>query len=138
MECSAERDQRLMQLVAAALQKPAAQRESYLREACPDNPDLLQEACDVVKGEERMGSFLLHPAIAFKDSPPAFQAGEVVAERFEIIRDIGEGGMGVVYEAFDRKLGRRIAIKSAKPGFQPRLSPEIKGALAVSHPNICR
>src|SRR5947207_12261012 len=85
-----------------------------------------------------MGSFLLHPAIAFKDSPPAFQAGELIADRFEIIREIGEGGMGVVYEAFDRKLNRRIAIKSAKPGFQPRLSPEIKGALAVSHPNICR
>src|SRR5947207_7628923 len=85
-----------------------------------------------------MGSFLRHPAIAFKDSPPAFQLGEVVADRFEITRVIGEGGMGVVYEAFDRKLNRRIAIKSAKPGFQPRLSPEIKGALAVSHSNICR
>src|SRR5947208_1807891 len=138
MECSVERDQRLMQLVSAALQKPAAQRDSYLRLACPSDPELLQEASDVIKGEEKMGSFLRHPAIAFKDAPPAFQTGEVVAERFEIIREIGEGGMGVVYEAFDRKLNRRIAIKSAKPGFQPRLSPEIKGALAVSHPNICR
>ncbi|PYV67529.1 MAG: hypothetical protein DMG96_39080 [Acidobacteria bacterium] len=138
MECSVERDQRLMQLVSAALQKPAAQRDSYLRLACPNDPELLQEASDVIKGEEKMGSFLRHPAIAFKDAPPAFQTGEVVAERFEIIREIGEGGMGVVYEAFDRKLNRRIAIKSAKPGFQPRLSPEIKGALAVSHPNICR
>src|SRR6266516_2645783 len=120
MECSVERDQRLMQLVSAALQKPAAQRDSYLRLACPNDPELLQEASDVIKGEEKMGSFLRHPAIAFKDAPPAFQTGEVVAE------------------AFDRKLNRRIAIKSAKPGFQPRLSPEIKGALAVSHPNICR
>jgi serine/threonine protein kinase/tetratricopeptide (TPR) repeat protein len=138
MECSAERDQRLMQLVSEALQKPAAQRHSYLRLACPDDPELLQEASDVILGEEKMGSFLRHPAIAFKDAPPTFQTGELVAERFEIIREIGEGGMGVVYEAFDRKLNRRIAIKSAKPGFQPRLSPEIKGALAVSHPNICR
>jgi serine/threonine protein kinase/tetratricopeptide (TPR) repeat protein len=138
MECSAERDQRLMQLVSAALQKPAGQRESYLRLACPNDPELLQEASDVIKGEEKMGSFLLHPAIAFKDALPAFQTGELIAERFEIVREIGEGGMGVVYEAFDRKLNRRIAIKSAKPGFQPRLSPEIKGALAVSHLNICR
>jgi serine/threonine-protein kinase len=137
MECSAERDQRLMQLVAEALQKPPAQRASYLRRACPNDPELLQEASDVIEGEEKMGSFLLHPAIAFKDSA-AFENGEVIAERFEIIREIGEGGMGVVYEAFDRKLNLRIAIKSAKPGFQPRLSPEIKGALAVSHRNICR
>lgn len=138
MDCSAERDQRLMQLVSAALQRSAAEREPYLRRACADDPDLLQEASDVIRGEEKMGSFLLHPAISFKDSPPAFQPGEVVAGRFEIIRDIGEGGMGVVYEAFDRKLNWRVAIKCAKPGFQPRLSPEIKGALAVSHPNVCR
>jgi len=138
MECSAERDQRLMQLVSAALQKSPAEREPYLRGVCADDPVLLQEASDVIRGEEKMGSFLLHPAISFKDSPPAFQPGELVAGRFEIIRDIGEGGMGVVYEAFDRKLNRQVAIKSAKPGFQPRLSPEIKGALAVSHPNICR
>jgi eukaryotic-like serine/threonine-protein kinase len=137
MECSAERDQRLMQLVSAALQKPPSERESYLRQACTD-VELLQEASAVIHGEEKMGSFLLHPAITFKDSPPAFQLGELVAGRFEIIRDIGEGGMGVVYEAFDRKLNRRVAIKSAKPGFQPRLSPEIRGALAVSHPSICR
>src|SRR5438477_10293062 len=126
MECSTERDQRLMQLVSAALQKPPAQRESYLRLACPHDPELLHEASEVVRGEENMGSFLLHPAIAFKDSPPAFQAGELIADRVEIIREIGEGGMGVVYEAFDRKLHRPIAIKSAKPGFQPKLSPEIK------------
>ena len=138
MECSAERDQRLMQLVSAALQKPAAERESYLRGTCSDDPELLREVSDVIQGEEKMGSFLRHPAITFKDSPPAFQKGELVADRFEIKRDVGEGGMGVVYEAFDRKLNRRVAIKSAKPGFQPRLSPEIKGALAVSHPNICR
>src|SRR5215813_7175161 len=135
---SAERDQRLMQLVSAALQKPSAERESYLRLACADDSELLQEASDVIRGEEKMGSFLLHPAIAFSDSLQAFNIGELVADRFEIIGDLGEGGMGVVYQAFDRKLNRRVAIKSAKPGFQPRLSPEIKGALAVSHPNICR
>lgn len=127
-----------MQLVSAALQKPLAERESYLRHTCADDSELLQEASDVIRGEEKMGSFLLHPAIAFSESSPAFKTGQLIADRFEIIRDIGEGGMGVVYEAFDRKLNRRIAIKSAKPGFQPRLSPEIKGALAVSHPNICR
>lgn len=138
MECGAERDQRLMQLVSAALQRSPSERESYLRRACADDPDLLQEASEVICAEEKMGSFLLHPAISFKDSPPAFEPGELVAGRFEIIRDIGEGGMGVVYEAFDHKLNWRVAIKSAKPGFQPRLSPEIKGALAVSHPNICR
>lgn len=138
MERSTERDQRLMQVVAAALKQPIAKRDSYLRTACRGDSVLLDEAAEVVRGEEKMGSFLLHPAIAFQESPRPFLPGQIIASRFEIIRELGEGGMGVVYEAFDRKLNRRIAIKAAKPGFQPRLSPEIRGALAVSHPNICR
>lgn len=138
MECGAERDERLMQLVSAALERPASERDSFLRLACQHDEDLFREAIEVVDGEQRMGSFLLHPAISFKESTPPFHERELVADRFEIIRLLGEGGMGWVYEAFDRKLNRRIAIKSAKPGFQPTLSPEIKGALAVSHPNICR
>jgi tetratricopeptide (TPR) repeat protein len=61
----------------------------------------------------------------------------VIGERFEIIREIGEGGMGIVYEAFDRKRNQRIAIKSAKLGFRRLLTPELESALKVRHPNIC-
>src|SRR5437879_11751953 len=53
------------------------------------------------------------------------------------MREVRRGGMGVVYEAFDRKRNQRIAIKSALPGFQRLLSPELDGALKVRHPNIC-
>src|SRR5215472_6190085 len=125
MTCSTERDQRLMQLVSAALEQPIAQRDSYLRSTCPKDPELLEEVAEVVNGKEKMGSFLLHPAIAFNDTVRPFHVGQLVTDRFEIMREIGEGGMGIIYEAFDRKLKRRVAIKSAKPGFQPRLSPEI-------------
>ena len=45
--------------------------------------------------------------------------------------------MGVVYEAFDRKRGQRICVKTAKLGFRRALSPELEGALKVRHPNIC-
>ena len=84
-----------------------------------------------------MGSFLLRPVVASSDFPLPFEAAQVVSERFEILRKIGEGGMGVVYEAFDRKRNQRIAIKSAKPGFHRLLSPELEGALKVRHPNVC-
>ena len=46
--------------------------------------------------------------------------------------------MGVVYEALDHKRELRIAIKVAKPGFHRLLLPEIEGALAVRHPNVCQ
>src|SRR3989442_12655145 len=45
--------------------------------------------------------------------------------------------MGGVHEASDLKCNLRIAIKSAKPGFQRLLSPELERALKVRHPNVC-
>ncbi|HTQ53170.1 MAG TPA: tetratricopeptide repeat protein [Bryobacteraceae bacterium] len=65
-------------------------------------------------------------------------AGEILSGRFRVVRRIAQGGMGVVYEAFDEKLGRRIALKCAVSGEGRRLFPEVRLATEVSHPNICR
>jgi eukaryotic-like serine/threonine-protein kinase len=134
---SADNDERVGAIVSKALRQPPANRESYLRFACDDDQELYQEAAEAVKWEERMGSFLLLPAIATSEFPRPFATGQIVSERFEILREIGEGGMGVVYEAFDRKRNQRIAIKSAKPGFHRLLSPELESALKVRHPHVC-
>ena len=137
MEKSSENDERVAAIVSKALRQPPAKRESYLRFACNDDQELYQETAAAVKWEERMGSFLLLPAIATSEFPRPFETGQIISERFEILREIGEGGMGVVYEAFDRKRSQRIAIKSAKPGFHRFLSPELANALKVRHPHVC-
>jgi predicted Ser/Thr protein kinase len=134
---SAEKDERVAAIVSKALRQPPAKRESYLRFACNDNQELYQETAAAVMWEERMGSFLLLPAIATREFPRPFEAGQIISERFEVLREIGEGGMGVVYEAFDRKRSQRIAIKSAKPGFHRLLTPELASALKVRHPHVC-
>src|SRR5262245_1588050 len=67
-----------------------------------------------------------------------FRPGELVAGRFRVIREIAEGGMGVVYEVVDEKLGERRALKCAKPGYASTLPPEARTALRVTHPNVCR
>ncbi len=126
-----------MAAVSAALERPLADREDWLRVTCGDDSQLFSEALRIVRQEEEMGSFLLHPMLAISDVPGPFRPREVILERFEIVREIGHGSMGVVYEAFDRKRGLRIAIKAAKPGFQRLLSPELEGALTVRHPNVC-
>jgi eukaryotic-like serine/threonine-protein kinase len=138
MEISAETDRLVMSIVAVALRQEPAERDAYVRRACQSDAELYREVSEMVSAEERMGSFLQHPMLVFREFPRPFAPGQVIAQRFEIAREIGQGGMGVVYEAFDRKRGLRIAIKAAKPGFQRLLSPELEGALTVRHPNVCR
>lgn len=64
-----------------------------------------------------------------------------VAGRFELIREIGRGGFGIVYEARDVQLGRTVAFKALLPGERPDVSEdcllrEAEAAARLSHPNI--
>jgi len=136
MEGSVEHEQGIA-ILLDALQLQPEERKAYLRTACNDDQELHREVVEALQWEERMGSFLLEPLIDFAQLARPFEAGQMVSERFAIIREIGEGGMGVVYEAYDQKRQQRIAIKAAKPGFQRLLSPELEGALKVRHHNIC-
>ena len=67
-----------------------------------------------------------------------FAPGTILGERFRIVRAVGHGGMGVVYEAVDQKLDRRVAFKCAKLGHHHRLPPEARAAREVSHFNVCK
>src|SRR5215472_3617554 len=136
METGIERDH-VMAVLQSALERPPEERQAYVRNACSDNESFYHEVTDALDWEERMGSFLKQPMLDFTFLVRPFEPGQVLADRFEILREIGEGGMGVVYEAFDRKLQQRIALKAAKPGFQRLLSPELKAAMKVPHHNTC-
>jgi serine/threonine protein kinase/tetratricopeptide (TPR) repeat protein len=62
---------------------------------------------------------------------------------YRVERPIGEGGMGVVYAAYDERLQRQVAVKmlraDAAEGRGPeRLWREARAAAAVSHPNVCQ
>jgi serine/threonine protein kinase len=126
-----------MTLVDRTLDRPAGERESCLRAQCGD-VRLFDEVWNYVRWEERMSNFLLKPLCPPVPDGGPFQAGEMVDRRFRIVREVAQGGMGVVYEAVDEKLGRRVAIKSAKSGFRQRLSPEGRNAREITHPNVCR
>jgi serine/threonine-protein kinase len=71
-------------------------------------------------------------------------AGAVVDERYEIMGQLGGGGMGVVYRAHDRFLDEVVALKVLRPevarseAMARRFRSEIKLARKVTHPNVCR
>jgi len=73
----------------------------------------------------------------------SFSAGEIVAGRYRVLKLIGRGGMGEVYEAEDQLLGEYVALKTvradrASTHSLARLQKEIQLARKVTHPNVGR
>jgi serine/threonine protein kinase/tetratricopeptide (TPR) repeat protein len=70
--------------------------------------------------------------------------GVVFAGRYEIIEELGTGGMGRVYRAFDKKIDEEVALKLIKPEIAAerktveRFRNELRIARKISHPNVCR
>ena len=139
MQGEGERDELVMELVSATLEQSPETRESYLRSACAGDVDLFAEVSERVEWEQRMGGFLGQTVVEVLDLlDRPFEAGELVAGRFRVLKEVGRGGMGVVYEAHDEKLDRRVALKTAVGGHDNRLPPETRAAREVSHFNVCK
>jgi eukaryotic-like serine/threonine-protein kinase len=138
MQQSTKSDHLLMSLVERVLARPKEDRQAYLQSACGnDNPELFSRVWTYVQAEERMGGFLLDPFDPPVEGDAPFEPGQLVLNRFRIIREIARGGMGIVWEAMDEKMELRVAIKCAKAGFGKQLPPEVRNARDISHPNVC-
>jgi serine/threonine protein kinase len=57
---------------------------------------------------------------------------------YEILAQIGAGGMGEVYRARDGRVGRDVAIKVSAERFSDRFEMEARAIAALNHPNICQ
>jgi tetratricopeptide (TPR) repeat protein len=137
MQPSTKSDHLLMSLVERVLARPKEERQVYLENECGNDTQLFSQAWTYVRAEERMGSFLLDPLASPAECDPPLEPGQLLLDRFRIIREVARGGMGIVWEARDEKMDLRVALKCAKAGFGKQLPPEVRNARDISHPNVC-
>ncbi|HXP11117.1 MAG TPA: WD40 repeat domain-containing serine/threonine protein kinase, partial [Acidobacteriaceae bacterium] len=144
------------ELFGEALALPPERRAAFLDQACQGAPELRHEVERLLLEDQRAGSFLAEPAFLLDHrtltpptanppaSPDRFQAGQLIANRFLIVRFIARGGMGEVYEAKDQFLqDASIALKIIRPEIaadaaaSARFEQEVLLARKVVHPNLC-
>jgi serine/threonine protein kinase/TPR repeat protein len=133
---SPEFHQRVRDLFDEALEKPESERRGFVRAACGDDLQVLRAVTELLDAHGQSDSFLEQPA-----APGAQRIG-----RYQVVRELGRGGMGVVYEALDPLIARTVAVKlihlkSLATGIDAdqtwkQLLTEAQSAGLLSHPGI--
>ena len=84
------------------------------------------------------------PTQTIESPQEGLSSGSTFADRYQIIEELGKGGMGKVYKVFDKEVNAKIALKLIKPQIAAdkkiieRFRNELKTARDISHKNICR
>ena len=133
-----ERWQEVKKLLAAALERPPAERTAFLDQARAE-PDLRREVESLIAAHEQGESgYLAQPAMQAKELAIGSRLGP-----YEVLARIGAGGMGEVYKARDARLNRVVAIKTLpdhladRPDLRERLDREARTIASLNHPHIC-
>ena len=124
---TAERWTQIRRLFDAAMEQPAPDRGMYVRELANGDSELREEALAMLRNSADGGALLDVSLVGRQWVRPATVArtlnpGQMLAGRYRIVRPIGAGGMGEVYEAEDLDLGARVAVKTMRVGDENALS----------------
>jgi len=141
-----ERWQKVKEIFHAALDKPAAERKQFIASVCDGDDELRKEIESLLTSSEKDGSFIDSPAYEaaatlITNQPAELKKGTSVGA-YDILSFISRGGMGEVYLAHDRRLGRKVALKILPRSFTKnqerlrRFEQEARSASALNHPNI--
>src|SRR5882724_3605298 len=141
-----ERWRQIDELFLAALEHDDEERAAFLDEACGGDESLRKEVESLIASHEQADTFIERQAFEVAaqilvEGQFSLADGQQIGH-YEIIRLLGEGGMGEVYLAEDKKLHRKVALKLLPACFTTdaerlrRFEQEAYAASALNHPNI--
>lgn len=141
-----ERWSQIERIYHAALERDERQRSLYLQEMCQSDEELRKEVESLLARAERAEPFIESPALELAAKSLAAEPSDSLLGKrlgaYEILKPLGSGGMGVVYQGRDSRLDRFVAIKVLSPGVEAdphrmrRFLLEAKAASALNHPNV--
>ena len=142
---SSDKWQHVEAVFGSAVDLPPGGRTTYLDETCSTDPELRAEVERLLRANDSAGDFLasldgVRAASLLEDF--ADGDGEKLIGRYKVVRQLGRGGMGVVYLAEDPSLKRLVAVKllssylHADSIANKRFLEEARAASALDHPNI--
>jgi non-specific serine/threonine protein kinase/serine/threonine-protein kinase len=148
-----ERWQQVRDVLEQALELAPGERSSFLDGACSSDPSLRQEVDVLLDSDPKLpSSFLQSSALAdglgaYLEEigfPVGLEAGQVFAQRFQLVRKLGEGGMGQVWLAEQIvPVWRQVALKLIKAGMYDeavlqRFKAELQSLAIMDHPAIAK
>jgi eukaryotic-like serine/threonine-protein kinase len=135
----------------ATLDVAATEREQFIMRLADGDVEVAEEVKLLLKADQDAGSYIETPAVGpeairtiLQVPSPAVLPGDLLCGRFRIARNVGEGGMGQVFEAVDTELGVQVALKVIRPDIAhnpqalARFRQEVRLARKITHPNVCR
>jgi serine/threonine-protein kinase len=138
---------RLTELFQEALEMPPERRSEWLAQLTGSGVELAAQVKALLDASNAPNGFLDAPLevepgdVSTMLAAAVVQPGDRVGP-YEIIREIGRGGMGVVYLSRDSRLGRQVALKAlpaelaADPVRRERLRREATAAAKIAHPGV--
>lgn len=135
----------VQKIFEAAIELPPNERELYLKEACDGDRELFDEVSAMLDADSTRNSLLDRP---IQESISSFVEIDQINKRigpYQIVKEIGSGGMGAVYLAkrVDGQFEQEVALKLIKPGMHSgdivsRFEHERQILAQLQHPNIAR
>ena len=132
----------IKKIVDEAIHRTPEERPAFLNAACDGNDSIRHEVESLLSSFDSAKGFMEAPVVSTGTEETTILIKGQMLGHYEIIRELGKGGMGEVYLARDTKLGRPVAIKLLSKKYAQnednirRFVREAKSASALNHPNI--